>query len=74
MFKNTNELYKLQNTYKNTLPILRLKIVNTDIAHKHNSDMRAKALVQYQQEKKERKNTKREDNRRAKREGFIKIK
>lgn len=54
MFKNTNELYKLQNTYKDTLPILRLKIVNTDIAHKHNSDMRAKALVQYQQEKKER--------------------
>lgn len=58
VYKSTTEtgVYKLENTYKSYSEMfdkLRIVIENTDIAYRHNSDLKAKALIEYKQIQKE---------------------
>lgn len=49
--KNTKDVYKLENIYNTGLKKLRIRVADTAIAYKHNSDLRAQALVEHQQER-----------------------
>lgn len=51
-----NGTYELENTYKVYQEVytnMRIYIENTDIAYKHNSDLKAQALIEYKQKQKE---------------------
>ena len=48
-----NKVYKLKNTYKNELDVvnnLSIVVVDTDIATRHNSNLKALALIEHQEE------------------------
>lgn len=53
--KNSNNVYKLQNIYQAQPNKVRIKIVDTAIADKHNSDLKAQALINHQAERREQK-------------------
>lgn len=69
--KNIKDVYKLENTYNTVLKKIRIKVFDTAIAYKHNSDLKAQALVEHQKER--RKKSQREEIiKELRREGVIK--
>lgn len=57
-YKNTTEkgVYELENIYKSYSEMfdkLRIKIENTNIAYKHNSDLKVKGLIEHKKKQKE---------------------
>lgn len=58
VYENTTKtgIYELENRYKAHQEVykkMRIAIKNTDIAYKHNSDLKAQRLIEYKQQQKE---------------------